>query len=124
VGRHSRWSERYRALAAGRSGDGSEQWLNWIVRLDGAAVGTVQATVIEEGTAAEVAWEVGVRWQGRGIASEAGAVMVDWLLAHGVRSIVAHVHPQHDASIRVAARAGLTATAELVDGETVWRRER
>ena len=115
--------ERYRFLAAGRSADGSEQWLNWIVRLDGAAVGTVQATVIAGGAAAEVAWEVGVPWQGRGIASEAAAAMVDWLLAHGVWSIAAHVHPQHEASAAVAARAGLAATAEVVDGETVWRRQ-
>jgi len=115
--------ERYRFLAAGRSADGSEQWLNWIVRLDGAAVGTVQATVMADGAAAEVAWEVGVPWQGRGIASEAAAAMVDWLLAHGVWSIAAHVHPQHEASAAVAARAGLAATAEVVDGETVWRRQ-
>ncbi len=116
--------ERYRRLAVGRSSDGSEQWLNWIVRLraDGAAVGTVQATVTADGAEAEVAWEVGVPWQGRGIASEAAAAMVAWLLDHGVQSIAAYVHPSHDASAAVAARAGLGATAEVVDGEAVWRR--
>jgi RimJ/RimL family protein N-acetyltransferase len=115
---------RYQLLAVGRSADGSEQWLNWIVRLgaEGAAVGTVQATVTADGAAAEVAWEVGVPWQGRGIASEAAAAMVDWLLDHGVRNIAAYVHPRHDASAAVAARAGLAPTAEVVDGETAWRR--
>jgi RimJ/RimL family protein N-acetyltransferase len=114
--------ERYRHLVVGRSADGSEQWLNWIVRLGegGAAVGTVQATVTAD--RAEVAWEVGVPWQGRGIASEAAVAMVDWLVDHGVRSIAAYVHPRHDASAAVAARAGLVPTAEVVDGETVWRR--
>jgi RimJ/RimL family protein N-acetyltransferase len=116
--------ERYRRLAAGRSADGSEVWFNWIVRraADQAAVGVVQATVTADGSAAEVAWEVGVPWQGRGIASEAAAAMVEWLIARGVRSISATIHPDHDASAQVAARAGLAPTDEIVDGETVWRR--
>jgi RimJ/RimL family protein N-acetyltransferase len=116
--------ERYRLLAGGRSADGSELWFNWIVRraTDRAAVGVVQATVTADGSAAEVAWEVGVPWQGRGIASEAAVAMVEWLVAHGVRSITAHVHPDHDASARVAARAGLAPTDDVVDGEAVWRR--
>jgi RimJ/RimL family protein N-acetyltransferase len=116
--------ERYRWLALGRSTDGAELWFNWIVRpLDGgAAVGAVQATVTADGTEAEIAWEVGVPWQGRGIAAEASLAMVEWLVAHGVASIAAHVHPEHEASARVAARTGLAPTAELVDGEIVWRR--
>jgi RimJ/RimL family protein N-acetyltransferase len=118
-----RLRERYRRLAVGRSADGSELWFNWIVRLaDGSAVGAMQATVDADGSAAEVAWEVGVPWQGRGYASEAAAGMVDWLVARGVPSITACVHPQHQASAGVAARAGLAATSEVVDGEIVWRR--
>jgi RimJ/RimL family protein N-acetyltransferase len=116
--------ERYRRLAVGRSGDGSELWFNWIVRraADSTAVGAVQATVMPDGAAAEVAWEVGIPWQGCGFASEAAVAMVDWLIAGGVRSISACVHPRHHASARVAARAGLAPTSEVVDGETVWRR--
>jgi RimJ/RimL family protein N-acetyltransferase len=119
-----RLRERYRRLAEGRSPDGSELWFNWIVRLaaDRTAVGTVQATVVADGDAAEVAWEVGIPWQGHGLASEAAVGMVDWLIAGGVRSISACVHQQHHASARVAARAGLAPTAEVVDGEIVWRR--
>src|SRR4051794_39935671 len=54
--------ERYRRQAAGRSRDGSQRWLNWVVRRreDGQAVGTVQATVTQEedALAPEVAWVV------------------------------------------------------------------
>src|SRR5262245_40177923 len=119
-----RLRERYRRLAVGRSDDGSELWFNWIVRLaaDGTAVGAMQATVAADGDAAFVAWEVGLPWQGRGVASEAAVGMGDWLVAAGVHSISACVHPQHRASAGVAARAGLVPTAEVVDGETVWRR--
>jgi RimJ/RimL family protein N-acetyltransferase len=48
--------------------------------------------------------------------------MVAWLLAEGVGTITAAIHPDHDASAAVAARAGLVPTADVVDGERVWRR--
>jgi RimJ/RimL family protein N-acetyltransferase len=114
---------RYARLVVGRSADGSQQWRNWVVRLrDGEAVGTVQATVTDAGRAAEVAWVIGVAWQGQGLASEAAEGLVAWLEAGGVRTITAHVHPDHHASARVAARAGLVPTREVHDGERVWRR--
>jgi RimJ/RimL family protein N-acetyltransferase len=114
---------RYARLVAGRSPDGTKQWRNWIVRLrDGRAVGTVQATITAAGRAAEVAWVIGVTWQGLGLASEAAGGLVAWLEAGGVQTITAHVHPDHHASAAVAARAGLAATGEVHDGEQVWRR--
>lgn len=113
---------RYTRLVVGRSADGSEFWFNWIARLvDGAvAVGGLQATVEADGTRADVAWEVGVDWQGRGLASEAAAEVVRWLTGCGVGAVRALVHPAHRASERVAWRAGLRRTDELVDGEAVW----
>ena len=114
--------DRYERLADGRSPDGSEWWWNWIIRLDGTAVGVVQATVAVDGTTADVAWEVGVEWQGRGVAGEAAGAMVRWLLDQDVAEVRALVHPDHAASAGVAARIGLTRTAELEDGEVVWRR--
>ena len=64
---------RYEALAAGRSPDGTESWLNWIVRThDGSpAVGVVQATIVDASSHASIAWEIGVPWQGHGFAAEA-----------------------------------------------------
>ena len=85
--------DRYARLVGG--GDGSQRWHNWIVRrlADRRAVGTVQATVTGGGRAAEVAWVVGVPWQGNGIASEAAKAVVAWLEERRVRTITAHVHP-------------------------------
>jgi RimJ/RimL family protein N-acetyltransferase len=97
--------------------------LNWIVRLtrDRRAVGVMQATVAADGRSAEVAWEIGVPWQGRGFGSEAATAVVAWLVGQDVAEIRALVHPDHAASARVAARAGLEPTTDLVDGEVVWR---
>ena len=115
---------RYTAMLAGPGRPG-ELWRNWVVRrrADNAAVGTVQATLIRgpEGWTAQVAWVVGVPWQGRGYAVEAARALVGWLEAAGADEIVAHVHRDHAASARVAAGAGLAATDDEVEGERVWR---
>ncbi len=115
---------RYEQMSVGHSPDGEELWLNWIVRLgsDEQPVGALQATVAADGSSADVAWEIGVDWQGRGIASEGAVAVVDWLLDHGVGVVRAMIHPDHGASLAVAARAGLAPTGESVDGEVVWRR--
>jgi len=133
---------RYARLAVGRSADGSQVWVNWIARLaeDGAAVGTVQATVGDFGAGSEsgsdslsghdgfagrcasVAWVVGLPWQGRGYAVEAASALIAWLRERGVAEIRAHIHPDHAASARVAGRLGLVPTGELDDeGEQIWR---
>ena len=114
---------RYRFLAPGRSPDGRELWLNWVVRLradEHSAVGTVQATVRDDLGQAEVAWVVGTPWQGEGYAGEAACALTEWLREKGVRRLIAHVHPEHTASEKVAARAGLRPTAEVHDGERRW----
>jgi RimJ/RimL family protein N-acetyltransferase len=115
---------RYVAMAAG-PGRADEVWRNWVVRRreDGQAVGTVQATLTRDGGrwTAAVAWVIGVPFQGRGYAGEAARALVGWLRGRQVDEVVAHVHPDHLASARVAARAGLRPTAERVDGEQVWR---
>jgi len=115
---------RYERQAAGRSSDGTEQWCNWIIRVQpgGAAVGFVQATVTDAGGAASVAWVVGVPWQGRGYAAEAATGVAGWLGGAGVRTIEAYIHPDHEASGRVATRAGFAPSVDMVDGEVVWRR--
>lgn len=117
---------RYQRLAVGQSSDGSELWFNWIVRTpdDHRAIGVMQATVAPDGSWADVAWEIGVPWQGDGMASEAAVAVVAWLFDQDVETIRAFVHPDHIASARVAARAGLEATPEFVDGEVVWSMRR
>lgn len=113
---------RYRRMLAG-SPDPGVSWCNWVLRLRDAQrpglIGTVQATVAAE-ERAEIAWVVGTPWQGHGFASEAARGLVDWLAGHGVRTVVAHVHPRHKASAAVARTAGLAATDEVQDGEIRW----
>ena len=114
--------DRFARLGAGRSSDRSQLWHNWIVRIaaDGSAIGTVQATVVATTPRAEIAWVIGVPWQGRGYASEAATALVAWLRAGGISTVTAHIHPDHVASAAVAARAGLRPTEDLEDGERVW----
>jgi RimJ/RimL family protein N-acetyltransferase len=99
-------------------GSGEEQWHNWIVRADGEAVGYVQATVTTD--QAEIAWVIGKPWQGNGYASQAAKSMIDWLGSRGVERIVAHIHPDHEASNGVARRLGLQPTGDFYDGERRW----
>lgn len=116
---------RYERLTAGAP-DPAVSWLNWVIRVrdERRLAGTVQATVSPSGhgLTAEIAWVVGSPWQGRGIATEAAHALVGWLVQQQVRTIVAHIHPEHRASSAVATAIGLTATGESHDGELLWRR--
>jgi RimJ/RimL family protein N-acetyltransferase len=72
-------TDRYAFLAARRSPDGREAWLNWAVRerASGDYAGTLEATVFGDGRAI-IAYMVFVPFQRRGIAAEA----CERLLAH------------------------------------------
>lgn len=113
--------ERYLRQVVGRSADGSQRWLNWILRRrdNGRVVGTVQATVVEDAgrLSAEVAWVIGSRHQNQGYAREAAEAMVRWLRQEGAAIVVAHVDPQHLASVAVARAVGLAPTDTVVEGE-------
>jgi RimJ/RimL family protein N-acetyltransferase len=113
---------RYEALATGRSPDGMESWLNWVVRpIDsGDAVGAVQATVVHRSHEAWIAWEIGVAAQGLGYGGEAATALVHWLSERSIGSIGAYIHPDHLASQGVARRAGLHRTVGMHDGEEIW----
>lgn len=114
----------YAQQVVGSSPDGSQRWLNWVVREadSGTATGYVQATVTgaQRDATAWIAWVIGVRQQGRGYATEAASAMVGWLRSHGVHRMVADVHPEHHASMAVARRLGLAPTGEVVEGEVRW----
>jgi len=137
--------ERYARQAGGLSPDGREVWHSWIVREreSGTAVGFVQATVgatagmsaatvdtaetpYDGATSAELAWVVGVPWQGRGYATEAAAAVRDAVLGpdsvtgDDVTLVHAHIAPGHMASVTVARRLGLVPTEVVHDGETRW----
>ncbi|MGY0004796.1 GNAT family N-acetyltransferase [Micromonospora sp. I033] len=116
---------RYERLVAG-SPDPAVSWCNWVIRLreEGCLVGTVQATVAGPAAdrVAEIAWVVGTPWQGRGIAGEAARGLVAWLGRQEVRTVMAHIHPEHRASAAVATAAGLSPTGVWHDGEIRWAR--
>jgi RimJ/RimL family protein N-acetyltransferase len=111
---------RYARQSVGHSPDGSEQWLNWVVFVGEEPIGYVQATVV--GAEAEIAWVISPAHQGHGFATEAATSMVEELVASGVTRLVAHVHPDHEASARVAARLGLRPTDVVEEGEVRWDR--
>jgi len=81
--------ERFRKLESRASGDGTEQWLNWVVRLDRDLAGYVQATIHPDRHAG-IAYVFASRHWGQGLAREAVTAMLDELHASfGVRRATA-----------------------------------
>ena len=113
---------RYELQARGRSDDGTALWLNWIVRerSTGAAVGFVQATLGIASRTADVAWLVGVAFQGRGYAREAAGAMVGRLREEGIAGVTAHINPDNAPSQGVARALGFAPTTTVADGEVRW----
>ena len=114
--------ERFAKLEAG-SGRDAETWVNLIARLNssGVAIGYVQATIYnEEKCYANIAWVIGVSWQGEGYATEAATALVNWLQSQGIEEIRSNIHPSHEASIGIARRLGMRPTEIQIDGETQW----
>src|SRR5262245_46554420 len=115
---------RYERWLAG-SPDPAVSWCNWVIQLHSpqCLAGTVQATISTGGNvaSAEVAWVVGAPWQGRGIATEAARALISWLQRQSIRTVIAHIHPSHQASAAVAAAVGLAPTHHRQNGEIEWR---
>lgn len=111
--------ERFTRLESRRSGDGSEQWLNWVVLLKaGQTIGFVQATVQADGTA-YVAYMLGSAWWGRGLASEAVAAMIDELAAsHRATRLRAVLKTSNSQSLSLLQRLEFVpAAAENIDAD-------
>ena len=115
---------RYERQCVGRSPNGMQGWLNWIIREGDqrTAVGAVQATLWREptGLSAELAWVIGTAYQGRGYATEAARAIKQWLTDGGVNGFAAYIHPDHHASAGVARHLGLAATNQTREGENRW----
>lgn len=105
--------ERFARLESRISPDGREQWLNWVPRLrDGAAIGYVQATVYRDGSA-DVAYEIGSAWWGRGLASQAVQAMVDELVGcYRVHEVSAVLKRANRRSERLLQRLGFAPASE------------
>lgn len=102
------------------SPDGTEQWLTWIVQLHALdmPIGYMQATVAS--ARADLAWLIGVDWQGQGYAREAAALLKTWLLENQIERATAHIHPDHSASQKIATALGLRCSGVFHEGEEVW----
>jgi RimJ/RimL family protein N-acetyltransferase len=106
--------ERYARLESRRSADGSEQWLNWVVRLADVAepLGYVQATVLDDHTAL-IAYEFASAHWGRGYAQEAVVAMLGELAAaYGVNMAGAVFKQANFRSRRLLQRLGMEPAAE------------
>ena len=123
---------RYAYLEGRRSPDGTQQWLNWVVRLRasevgvarvrqgdteprnvpaGTLVGYVQATVHADARAA-VAYEFASAFWHRGLAAEAARAMIDELVAqYGVQRLSAVLKARNLRSRRLLERLGFAPAA-------------
>ncbi len=117
--------QRYVRQSRGMSPDGTEAWLNWIIRVvdTRTAVGFVQASIRVETVpvTASLAWLIDPTHQGRGYARRASSLVIDALRAQGVTEFRASIADGHVASERVATRLGMRRTEERDDDEAVWR---
>lgn len=104
--------QRFTALECRGPLDGSEQWLNWVVRVEtggyglGDLAGYVQATIDGAGEAL-IAYEFASRWWGRGIAHAAVAAMLQELAAaYGVSQAFAVFKTANERSAQLLQRLG------------------
>ena len=104
--------ERFVALERRGPADGTEQWLNWVVRVEpeGDLAGYVQASVNAQG-AALVAYEFASAWWGRGIAFAAVTAMLDELASsYSVQRAYAVFKTVNTRSERLLQRLGFELT--------------
>ena len=117
----------YTRLAAGRSPDGRERWLNWLVRRvdDGSPAGYVQATVVPD-RCAWVGYVFAPRHWGRGLATEAMRDLLARLAQdHPVPVLLATVEVANTRSAALLARLGFEqAPAGDADAEALAPTER
>ena len=104
----------YRRLEARQSDDGSEQWLNWVVRLSsGELSGYMQATVLPDGHS-YIGYEFASRFWRRGLASASiRAASIELADRYKVHSLVAVVKTANYRSLGLLRKLGFeAATAE------------
>jgi RimJ/RimL family protein N-acetyltransferase len=101
---------RYALLESRCSGDGSELWLNWVVRLPGGPLaGVVQATVLPSGLA-YVAYELNSRHWRRGIGGSAVRAMAEELrVNYGVHTLAALLKAANFRSLGLLRSLGFVA---------------
>src|SRR5215468_9160085 len=101
--------ERFAKLESRHSADGSEQWLNWVIRLPTSELaGYVQATVHADGSAA-IAYELSSAYWGRGLARRAVQAMITELAErYHVGTLTAVLRCENRRSVRLLERLGFS----------------
>lgn len=101
--------ERLAKLESRRSADGSEHWLNWVIRLPTSElIGYVQATVHADGRAG-IAYELSSAYWGRGLAREAVQAMIAELVdRYRVNRLTAVLKRDNHRSLRLLERLGFS----------------
>ena len=101
--------ERFLALESRHSRDGSQQWLNWVIRLPTSElIGVVQATLYPDGRAA-IAYELHSAYWGRGLASESVRAVIAHLAVHyPVQSLSAVLKKENLRSMKLLQRLNFT----------------
>jgi RimJ/RimL family protein N-acetyltransferase len=102
--------ERYRKLQSRRSPDGSEEWLNWAVMIDGRAIGFVEATVRDDARIS-IAYGFGRAYWSQGYGTESVRLVIEHLASHVAGAVFeATVDERNIASRRLLERLGLVIT--------------
>jgi len=116
--------ERFRKLESRASADGSQQWLNWVVRGERDVMGYVQATVYDD-SHADVAYVFASRFWGQGFAREAVEAMLRELRErYETRRAVAVFKAGNDRSRRLLHRLRFEdAVAPVEPDEDAMARE-
>ena len=106
-------AERYARLESRGPSDGTQTWLNWVIRLpDGGLAGYVQATVLPD-RAAFVAYELNSRHWRQGIGSSAVQAMLRELEAqYGVETFVAVLKAKNHRSEGLLRKLGFFPASE------------
>jgi [ribosomal protein S5]-alanine N-acetyltransferase len=112
--------KRYAFLQAGKSPDGKEHWLNWIIfdRRSEKPVGTFQATVRDEAPS-DIAYIVFAAHWRQGIAREAGAgVIEDVFRRYPTPMLAANMDTRNLASTKLVEALGFKRTALIPNADT------
>ena len=111
--------KRYAFLEPGKSPDGREHWLNWIIvdRRTGHPFGTFQATVRDDAPS-DIAYIVFSAYWRRGVAREAGMGVVEHIFERYPTPLVAaNMDTRNTASIKLAESLGFERTAFLPNAD-------
>lgn len=107
---------RFNSLSSGRSPDGNEVWLNWMLfqRSSENPIGYFQATVRRDGCS--VAYVLNPCFWKQGYATEAADAILTLLFQKfEIRSITAEINPQNEASQRLVKRLGFAFVRHNAD---------